>query len=227
MSLSAQLVNLFNTEPAAGADDRPAANTGATPENARDAMAAADIPRINHPEEKIPQSSPETGEATENISAKSSAAIETSSSSTVPGNDLWASISDTFSPALVRMLTSLLIVALCLWMGAGIVNVVLDLRQSLSSGWAGVAERTIIDTLIMLALLEVIRTLQAYLKLGRVRVTFILDTALVVLIGELMGLWFKEYAPEKVLLGLGVIITLVALRIVTARFSPERGGEPA
>ena len=40
-------------------------------------------------------------------------------------------------------------------------------------------------------------------KLGRVRVTFILDTALVVLIGELMGLWFREYAPEKVLLGLG------------------------
>jgi uncharacterized membrane protein (DUF373 family) len=112
-------------------------------------------------------------------------------------------------------------------MGAGIVNVVLDLRQSFSSSWAGVAERTIIDTLVMLALLEVIRTLQAYLKLGRVRVTFILDTALVVLIGELMGLWFKEYAPEKVLLALGVIVTLVVLRIATASFSPERGGEPA
>ena len=100
-------------------------------------------------------------------------------------------------------------------------------RQSLSSGWAGAAERAIIDALIMLALLEVIRTLQAYLKLGRVRVTFILDTALVVLIGELMGLWFKEYAPEKVLLGLGVIVTLVVLRVATASFSPERGGEPA
>jgi uncharacterized membrane protein (DUF373 family) len=227
MSLSAQLVNLFNTEPAAGAKNRKAANTGAAPEDARDAWAAADIPLITHPEDKIPQSSPEFGEA-ENISAKSRAAIETSSSpATVPGNDLWARIADTLSPALVRVLTSLLIVALCLWMSAGIVNVVLDLRQSLSSGWAGVAERAIIDTLIMLALLEVIRTLQAYLKLGRVRVTFILDTALVVLIGELMGLWFKEYSPEKVLLGLGVIVTLVVLRIVTARFSPERGSEGA
>jgi uncharacterized membrane protein (DUF373 family) len=225
MSLSAQLVNLFNTEPAAGAKDRPAANTGAAPEDARDARAAADIPRLNHPEDKIPQSSLETGEATENISAKSKAAIKTRPSSTVPGNDLWARIADTFSPALVRVLTGLLIVALCLWMGAGIVNVVLDLRQSLSSGWAGVAERAIIDTLIMLALLEVIRTLQAYLKLGRVRVTFILDTALVVLIGELMGLWFKEYAPEKVLLGLAVIVTLVVLRIVTARFSPEAASD--
>ena len=227
MSLSTQLVNLFNTEPAASAENRQAANTGAAPEDARDAMTTADIPRLTHPEDKIPQSSPETGEATEDISAKNRAAIATSSSSTVPGNDLWARIADILSPALVRMLTSLLIVALCLWMGAGIVNVVLDLRQSLSSGWTRVAERTIIDTLIMLALLEVIRTLQAYLKLGRVRVTFILDTALVVLIGELMGLWFKEYAPEKVLLGLGVIVTLVVLRIATASFSPERGGEPA
>jgi uncharacterized membrane protein (DUF373 family) len=77
----------------------------------------------------------------------------------------------------------------------------------------------------MLALLEVIRTLQAYLALGRVRVTFILDTALVVLIGELMGLWFREYSPEKVLLGLGVIVTLVILRIVTVKFSPE-GANP-
>ena len=73
----------------------------------------------------------------------------------------------------------------------------------------------------MLAMLEVIRTLQSYLVLGRVRVTFILDTALVVLIGELMGLWFREYAPEKVLLGLGVIVTLAVLRITTARFSPK------
>jgi uncharacterized membrane protein (DUF373 family) len=225
MSLSAQLINLFNTEPAANAKDRQAANTGAAPEDAGDARAAADIPRLTPPADKIPQSSPETGEATKDISARSRAAIETSSSSTIPGNDLWTRIADTFSPALVRVLTSLLIVALCLWMGAGIVNVVLDLRQSFSSGWAGVAERTIIDTLIMLALLEVIRTLQAYLKLGRVRVTFILDTALVVLIGELMGLWFKEYAPEKVLLGLGVIVTLVVLRIATASFSPERSGE--
>ncbi len=151
---------------------------------------------------------------------------ETTASSTGTFNP-WEFLTDAIYPSLVRFLTGTLIGALCLWMGAGIINLVLDLRQSLSSGWAGVAERAIIDTLIMLALLEVIRTLQAYLKLGRVRVTFIVDTALVVLIGELMGLWFKEYAPEKVLLGLGVIVTLVVLRIVTARFSPERGGEGA
>jgi uncharacterized membrane protein (DUF373 family) len=138
-----------------------------------------------------------------------------------PAPDTWACFADSVYPALVRTLTGLLIVTLCLWMLAGVVHTLWGLRELFTGGWTALAEHMIVNALIMLALLEVIRTLQAYLKLGRVRVTFILDTALVVLIGELMGLWFREYAPEKVLLGVGVIIALVALRIVTAKFSPE------
>lgn len=135
--------------------------------------------------------------------------------------DRWAVFTDTVYRSLVRVLTGALIVVLGLWMGAGIAQMLLGLRDIFARSWTGVAEHMIVSALIMLALLEVIRTLQSYLTLGRVRVTFILDTVLVVLIGELMGLWFREYAPEKVLLGLGVIVTLVLLRIVTARFSPE------
>jgi uncharacterized membrane protein (DUF373 family) len=152
---------------------------------------------------------------------EASSAVEQPTEARIPGQVT----ADVIYPALVRHLTGLLILALCLWMLAGIIHLVAGLRETLAAGWASIAEHVIIKALIMLALLEVIRTLQAYLKLGRVRVTFILDTALVVLIGELMGLWFKEYAPEKVLLGLGVIITLVALRIVTARFSPEAASD--
>lgn len=128
---------------------------------------------------------------------------------------------DAFYPGLIRLLTGLLIVVLCGWMAAGGAHMVWALVQATGERWASAAEHVIINSLILLALLEVIRTLQAYQRLGRVRVTFILDTALVVLIGELMGLWFREYAPEKVLLGLGVIVTLVILRIVTARYSPD------
>lgn len=128
---------------------------------------------------------------------------------------------DSFYPALIRILAGTLIVALCAWMGVGIVNILLDIKNVFTQGWASVAEHTIINALVVLALLEVIRTLQSYLALARVRVTFILDTALVVLITELMGLWFREYAPEKVLLAIGVIVVLVMLRLVTARFPPD------
>ncbi len=139
--------------------------------------------------------------------------------------DVWTLFSDSLYPTLIRVLCVVLILALALWLGAGVIDTLLALRALFGGGWTHVAEQAIINALIMLALLEVIRTLQSYLKLGRVRVTFILDTALVVLIGELMGLWFREYAPEKVVLGLGVIVTLVILRIVTARYSPEFAGE--
>lgn len=133
----------------------------------------------------------------------------------------WGVIVDALYPALIRILTGLLIIVLCAWMLVGSIDMVRGLGTAFGGSWASAAEHTIINALILLALLELVRTLQAYLKLGRVRVTFILDTALVVLIGELMGLWFREYAPEKVLLGLVVITTLVMLRILTARFSPE------
>jgi len=128
--------------------------------------------------------------------------------------------------ALLRLLAGGLIFVLCLWILAGIVHMAMELDRLIYDGWASTCEQVISESLIILALLEVIRTLQAYLKLGRIRVTFILDTVLVVLIGELMGLWFHHYNAGKVVLGLAVIALLVLLRIVTARFSPDMvGGE--
>lgn len=127
---------------------------------------------------------------------------------------------------LLRLLAGTLIFVLCLWILAGVIHMAVELDQLFYLNWSDITERVISEALIILALLEVIRTLQAYLKLGRIRVTFILDTVLVVLIGELMGLWFHHYNAGKVVLGLGVISLLVVLRIITAKFSPAMvGGE--
>ncbi|GMR19884.1 MAG: hypothetical protein BMS9Abin36_0479 [Gammaproteobacteria bacterium] len=121
----------------------------------------------------------------------------------------------------INLLALGLALTLCLWMATGLVSLMIDLINNAYHNWEHTAEQVVVRSLMVLALLEIIRTLQSYIKLGRVRVTFILDTALVVLISELMGLWFKNYQPEKVLLSLWVIATLVVLRIVTSRFSPE------
>lgn len=121
--------------------------------------------------------------------------------------------------ALVRSITGLLIMVISVWLLAGIVKLMMSLCHGLIGVWSHSAEEMIASTVIMLALLEIIRTLQAYLELRRVRLTFILDTALVVLIGELIGLWFKDYTISKVLLSLTVISTLVVLRIITAKYS--------
>lgn len=72
----------------------------------------------------------------------------------------WHIFGEGLYPALIRILTSLLIVVLCAWMLVGGINMVWALGNAFGSGWASAAERTIMNSLILLALLEVIRTLQ-------------------------------------------------------------------
>jgi len=121
----------------------------------------------------------------------------------------------------IQWIVGVLMLALYLWIGAGILSLLANLPDIIKNGWAYVAEHIIIDIVLILAALELIRILQSYLALGRVKVTFILDVALVVLIGELIGLWYKEYTLLEVGLHITVIAVLTLLRIVSIRFSPD------
>ena len=115
--------------------------------------------------------------------------------------------------------------AIYCWLFAGFIILMIELYQNLFSNWSHGAEAMIKDTVIMLASLELIRTLQSYLQLGRVKVTFIIDVALVVLIGELISLWYVDYEIAEILVNLGVISVLMLLRIVTIKYSPDYNEE--
>lgn len=112
-------------------------------------------------------------------------------------------------------------VCLGLWITGGIAQLLHQLYVAATGEWSLGAQKMITDVVVILAILELIRTLQSYLELGRVKVTLILDAALVVLIGELISLWYSEYTEREVLLSLAVIALLTLLRIVTMRYSPE------
>lgn len=121
----------------------------------------------------------------------------------------------------IQFIVGVLMLALYVWITAGVLNLLLNLSDIFKSGWTQIAEHIIVDIVLILAMLELIRILQSYLSLGRVKVTFILDVALVVLIGELIGLWYKEYTFVEVGLHIAVITMLILLRIVSIRFSPN------
>lgn len=122
---------------------------------------------------------------------------------------------------MVRILIGLLMISLSLWLATGIFSLCNHLWVAVTGEWGHEAEKIIIDVVIILAILELVRTLQSYLELGRVKVTLILDAALVVLIGELISLWYRDYTATEVLLSMGVITMLTLLRIITVKFSPE------
>lgn len=121
---------------------------------------------------------------------------------------------------IIGFFVGILMITIYLWMLSGVFSIIFHLYQSLFDGWTHKAEYMIKDVLVILALLEFIRVLQSYLLVGRVRVTFIIDVALVVLIGELIGFWYRKFNMQEIILGIGVISVLVILRIVTSKFSP-------
>ncbi|MCU7795659.1 MAG: phosphate-starvation-inducible PsiE family protein [Candidatus Thiodiazotropha sp. (ex Myrtea spinifera)] len=138
-----------------------------------------------------------------------------------PTSQVQALINPQVFNRMTRLLVGGLIFCLGLWIAAGVIHLVHLLYLALTGEWNHEAEKMIVDAVIILAILELVRTLQSYLELGRVKVTLILDAALVVLIGELISLWYREYTALEVLLSLAVIVLLTLLRILTARFSPE------
>ena len=122
---------------------------------------------------------------------------------------------------IIGFFIGVLMMAIYLWMASGFINLLLNLYYSLPNNWTHGAESMIKDTVIILASFELIRVFQSYLLIGRVKVTFIIDVALVVLIGELISLWYAEYKISEVLLSVFVITSLIALRIITTKFSPD------
>lgn len=122
---------------------------------------------------------------------------------------------------IIGFFVGVLMIAIYLWIISGVISILIHLYHSFFENWSHSAEYMIKDVLIILALLEFIRVLQSYLILGRVRVTFIIDVALVVLIGELIGFWYRKFNIPEILLGIGVISALIVLRVVTLKFSPS------
>ena len=122
---------------------------------------------------------------------------------------------------IVGLLIGALMIAIYFWMASGFINLMVALYHAYPDNWSHGAEAMIRDTVTILAALELIRVFQSYLLIGRVKLTFILDVALVVLIGELLSLWYREYVVSEVLLSVFVVTMLVLLRIVTTRYSPD------
>jgi len=122
---------------------------------------------------------------------------------------------------IIGFLVGVLMLGIYFWIAGGIVNLFIDLSNHVLTDWSHAAEKMIKEVVIMLAALELIRTLQSYLTLGRVKVTFILDAALVVLIGELISLWYGQYSTAEVLVNISVISVLTILRIITTKYSPN------
>ena len=121
------------------------------------------------------------------------------------------------SAALVLLLVALL--AAIAW--AALLTLY-DLKSMFSQEIHGAMKTVMVNSLTILALLEVFMTTLAYFKDGRVKVTYIIDTVLVVILTEVMVFWFREIVYERIIMVIGLVLSLTVARIMAIRFSPAK-----
>lgn len=120
----------------------------------------------------------------------------------------------------VQVVLSFLIVTILLALAGGVVKTFLDLQLLLVAEVEEALRKVLIDTLILLAMVEVFKTTLTYFSEGRVKVTFIVDTILVVMLTEVISQWFKGGDMTKLAILGGILLTLGAIRVVAVRWSP-------
>ena len=131
-----------------------------------------------------------------------------------------------FSPSvlyerLARWILSLLIIAILSSMMGGVIITILHQRLLFSMDIEHALRIIIIDVLTILAVLEMFRTVLAYFSEGRVKVTYIIDTVIVVMLTEVMACWFKEFNLYKMGMMTFLVLALCIMRIFTVKYSPS------
>ena len=118
---------------------------------------------------------------------------------------------------------SLVLLILLIALTGGALKTLWEIRLLIDLSVEIVLRQVIADTLMLLALVEVFKTTVTYFREGRVKVTFIVDTILVVMLTEVISQWFKggDWQPLTALLGILVILSVV--RVIAVRWSPTIG----
>jgi uncharacterized membrane protein (DUF373 family) len=126
----------------------------------------------------------------------------------------------------IKAVLSLLIVTILVGLAGGVLRIFLNLEALFTEPLEQVFRQLIVDTLIILAIVEVFKTTVTYFSEGRVKVTFIVDTILVVMLTEIISKWFSEAHLEQWMILGGILVVLAIIRVVAVQWSPTRAENP-
>ncbi len=120
---------------------------------------------------------------------------------------------------IVKLLVPLAIVALMM----GVARVFLDLWHVYRSPDISAGFDTIVtDILSMFVVIELLKSIVEYFEVHRIKITFILDAAVVFLLREVMIGLYKHALDGGQLAGIaGLLLVLGAFRVAAVRFPPE------
>ncbi len=129
--------------------------------------------------------------------------------------------SSTFFATAIRVLLNVLLVIIFCALAIGVVKAGYDLFTSIHQPLNEILQQVLLDIVFIVALVEITLTLLGYLKDGHVHVRYIVDTILIIMLNEVVTIWFKKASLEDAI-GLGIILTVIAgVRITTIRYTAD------
>ena len=123
----------------------------------------------------------------------------------------------------MKFILNLLIVMVLATLLVGVVKAFIDLWSVFHVPVEQVLRHAIVASLLLLAVVEMFKTCLTYLTEGRVKVTFIVDTILVVMLTEVISQWFKDGDLIRLAALGGILLVLGGMRILAVRWSPAKG----
>lgn len=126
-----------------------------------------------------------------------------------------------FLSQLIPLLLRLLVIVILIGLAGGILKTLSDLQMLFYVSVEEALRQLLLNVITLLAVVEVVKTVMSYLSEGRVKVTYIVDTVLIVMLNEIISLWFKGPSISDVMLLSIIIGTLIFVRLLAIRFSPN------
>ncbi len=125
----------------------------------------------------------------------------------------------TIADLIVKLLVPLSIIALLV----GVARVFVDLFQVWKAGSISTGFDTLVtDILSMFVVVELMKSIVEYFEVHRIKISLILDAAMVFLLREVMiGLYTHAMEAPSLAAISGLLLVLGALRIVGARYDPD------
>lgn len=121
----------------------------------------------------------------------------------------------------IRIIINVLLILICIALVFGVFKAGFDLITNLGSPVEKLLPQLLVDTVFIVALVEISLLLISYLKEGYVHVRYIVDTILIIMLNEFVVVWFDHPSIEKILSLSVAVAVLVGVRISVVKFSPS------
>lgn len=121
---------------------------------------------------------------------------------------------------MLKFMIPIVIIALMM----GIARVILDLRQVFGSRTISAAfDMMVTNILSMFIVIELLRSIMEYFTVHRLKITFIIDAALVFVLREIMIGLYEHSVESGMVMALAVLILVIGgLRTLAVIYSPEK-----